>query len=256
MNYYRLLVLFVMLTLKYTADAQQVDSTIKLFHVKGGVTITTKGISLLPTFTLGKPAALFDLSLGRKKIFFEPQLRFALDGKPWSFIFWWRYKVVNTKRFKLGAGAHPAILFKTVSTTVNADTKSILQSDRYVACEIVPSYFLSKNISIGVYYLYSHGIDAGTIRNTNFLTVNANFSDIELNKGFYLQASPQFYYLSQDGKDGFYFTYTALFGKKGFPLTVQTIGNKTIKTHITSSKDFLWNLSLIYSFARTYAPHQ
>jgi len=38
-------------------------------------------------FTLGKPAAIFDLSVGNERLAFEPQFRFSLEGKPWSFIF-------------------------------------------------------------------------------------------------------------------------------------------------------------------------
>ena len=40
--------------------------------------------------------------------------------------------------------------------------------------------------------------------------------------------------------------------KRGFPLSVMAIFNKTIETDITTSKDFVWNLSLIYSFSKQY----
>nr|MBP6073208.1 hypothetical protein [Flavobacterium sp.]MBP6100608.1 hypothetical protein [Flavobacterium sp.] len=61
----------------------------------GGITVTNNGISLLPTFTLGKPAAIFDFAVKSKRWSFEPQLRFSLEGKPWSFVFWGRYKVID-----------------------------------------------------------------------------------------------------------------------------------------------------------------
>jgi hypothetical protein len=38
-------------------------------HFGGAVTITTKGISTIPNLTLGKPAAIFDLSVGRRLSF-------------------------------------------------------------------------------------------------------------------------------------------------------------------------------------------
>src|SRR6266508_37749 len=107
------ILIFVLLMLAYLSFSQRSDSTKKEFHVKGAVTVTNKGISLIPTFTLGKPAAIFDLSMGKKKLFFEPQLKFSLKGKPWSFLFWWRYKLITDKKFSLTVGGHPAINFRT-----------------------------------------------------------------------------------------------------------------------------------------------
>jgi|SRR6266508_257305 len=67
--------------------------------------------------------------------------------------------------------------------------------------------------------------------------------------------TPQFYYLRQDNKDGFYFTCTLTLAKKNFPLTVQSIINKTIQTDVPGSQDFVWNASLIYSFSKKYVQH-
>jgi hypothetical protein len=73
------------------ATAQKSDSTsLRLNSFGGAVTIQSKGISTIPNLTLGKPAAVFDMKVGRK-LTFEPQFRFALDGKPWAMVFWWRY---------------------------------------------------------------------------------------------------------------------------------------------------------------------
>src|SRR5436190_10925919 len=118
------LLVLVLLMLTHSSFSQKMDSTKSIFHLKGAVTVTNKGISFIPTFSLGKPAAIFDLSMGIKKLFFEPQLRFGLDGKPWSFLFWWRYKLVTDKIFALTLGAHPAMNFKTESFTVNGVPKT------------------------------------------------------------------------------------------------------------------------------------
>ena len=51
---------------------------------------------------------------------FEPQFRYALEGKPWSFIFIYRYKFIDRDRFSLKVGAHaPAIIFSTQTVTQN-----------------------------------------------------------------------------------------------------------------------------------------
>lgn len=46
-------------------------------------------------------------------------MRFALEGKPWSFIFWLQYKAIEIERFSLRLGAHPALNFKTVNMVRN-----------------------------------------------------------------------------------------------------------------------------------------
>lgn len=55
--------LTVCLLLTCISFSQQNDSTSKSLQLKGAVTVTNKGISFVPTFTLGKPAAIFNLSL-------------------------------------------------------------------------------------------------------------------------------------------------------------------------------------------------
>lgn len=169
---------------------QKTDSTKIVRHIGGAVTVTNNGISLIPNFTLDKPAAIFDLSVGGKKLSFEPQFRFALEGKPWSFIFWWRYKLVETNKFQVSVGAHPAILFSTRIFMVDSVSNEILASQRYLAGEISPNYLLTKNIGVGIYYLYSHGFDKDTIGNTHFISLRCNFSNIKLSKQFFMRFNP------------------------------------------------------------------
>ncbi len=247
-----ILLLFILPTITKVSFSQKTDSTKSNYHIKGAVTVTTKGISLVPTFTLGKPAAIFDLSMGKKKLFFEPQLKFSLAGKPWAFLFWWRYKMITRKKFALSLGTHPAMNFKTEIHTVNGVARNYIVTRRYLAGELVPNYFISKNVSVGIYYLYSRGFDYGSPRNSHFLTINTNLSHIKLGNQFFARFTPQFYYLKQNRKDGFYFTYTLTLAKKNFPLTIQSIINKTIHSDIIGNQNFVWNVSLIYSFSKKY----
>lgn len=228
--------------------AQQKDST---SYFRGSVTVTNNGISLVPTFSLGKPAAIFNLALGKGRLSFEPDMRFALEGKPWSFLFWWRFKLVQSKKIRLTLGAHPALNFKPSAIVVNGISKDLIIARRYLAGELSPNYLLSKNISIGIYYLYSRGLDPDAPRHTHFLTLNSNFSNIKLPNQFYFKLTPQVYYLKQDKLDGYYCTATMTLAKQHFPLSLAAIVNKTIQTEIVS-KNFVWNLNVVYSFNKTY----
>ncbi len=77
-------------------------------------TITNNGISLIPTFSLGKPATILTMSLGKGRFSFDPELRYSLEAKPWSLMLWARYKVLKINRLLLTLGGHPALVFKTV----------------------------------------------------------------------------------------------------------------------------------------------
>lgn len=224
------------------------QGTTKNRTFSGAITVTNNGISLLPTFSLGKPAAIFDFSIKSKRWSFDPQLRFSLEGKPWSFIFWGRYKVVNNSNFKLSVGAHPAFAFKEETVlNLNGESKTVLNALRYTATEIAPNWNLNKNLSVGAYYLYSHGWDVGTTNNTHFVTVNSTISNVKLLPETFLKLQPQFYYLQMNTKAGYYFSSTFTLTKTKSPFAISSIMNKIIKSDIPGD-DFVWNVSLVYNY--------
>lgn len=248
----KIILLGAMLILTISGLGQLKDSARNDFHVGGTITATQNGISLIPSFSLGHPALMFDMNVGGKRLTFEPFFRFGTNGKPWSFIFWWRYKLLGMERFRMSIGAHPSYVFRTIMVNDNGNLVTINRADRYAALDITPTLLLTKHIAAGVYYLYSHGLDKTSVQNTHFFTLNTSFSQIKLPGRFLAKFNPQVYYLNQDGRDGFYYTHCVTLARQKFPLSVQTIMNKAIRTDI-GGRDFVWNLSLIYSFNKSYA---
>ncbi len=123
---------------------------------------------------------------------------------------------------------------------------------RYVAAEIAPTYSLTKNISVGLYYLNGHGLDKGAIKYSHFVSLRSGFSNIKLTDKFYLRFNPQVYYLRMDENDGFYFTSTLTLAKKDFPLSVSSLISTPFQTTIPQDKNLIWNVSLTYSFNKEY----
>jgi hypothetical protein len=255
-NKSKALLLMVMLHIASLSCSQNADSTTEISHFSSAVSITNNGISLVPTFSLGKPAAMVNLSIGTERISFEPDLRVSLEGRPWSFIFWLRYKILMKNRFRLSVGAHPALNFITETFLVNGAPTEKIVAQRFLAGEIVPSYAISKNVSIGMYYLYGRGMEATGLKNGHFITLNSSFSNIKIAGEFFMQFNPQVFYLKLDKQDGFYFTSTITLAKRNFPFSLQSIINKTIQTNIVGSKNLVWNATLIYSFNREYTPRR
>ena len=249
----RSLLLLVIISLSHLVFSQTADSLKVVSRFGGAVTVTSKGISMVPNLSLGKPAVIFDLSVGKRKLSFEPSLRFALEGKPWSFLFWWRYKLLQTDKFRINIGVHPALSFKTYSFLIDGVTEEHMVVRRYLAAELAPSYFLNKDISIGTYLLYSYGIEKELTKNNTMVSVRGSFSNIRLSDQFYLRFNPQVYYLNMDGIDGFYANASISFGKKNFPVSVSAMINQPIKTTIAAGNEFLWNVNLVYSFNNEYS---
>jgi len=192
---------------------------------------------------------MFKFAAGKNRFSFEPEFNFSLEGKPWYFIFWGRYKIVNTKRFRINTAAQYGLNFRKVPILTGATPYEGLTSDRYVAGEFAPSFQVTKNLTAGVYYLHSHGLDPGTTNSLDFLTLNASLSNIRIANLAQLRVAPQFYYLHQDDRQGTYFTSSFAIERKGFPLSITSIINQPIKTTIIGGDKFVWNVALVYSFS-------
>lgn len=222
-----------------------------VYHFNGAVNATNNGISLIPTFSLGKPAAIIELNTGGERLTFEPQFRVSLEGQPWSFIFWWRYKILKTDKFRIGTGIHPAVVFRETPIVRNGVELKGLVAQRFLAGELNLAYYPSVNFGFGPYLLYSRGIETGVVKNNIFLAMNVYLTNIQICRRFYMKLFPQIYYLAMDDKNGVYVSSTVFFARKGFPLSVSLIGNKKINSTIVS-KDFVWNISLVYNFGNKF----
>lgn len=234
------------------AEENPADSSKTIYHISGSALVTQTGISVIPTFTLGKPATIFDLSVGSEKFAFEPQLRFSLEGKPWSFLFWFRYKAIQTSKFRLTMGMHPSVAFRNYVTYDRVgNSKELLTPHQYLASEFAPNWILSKKISVGAYYLYSHGMTEGATNNTHFMTINSSISAIPIVKNTYLRLNPQLFYLIMDNQAGTYATLSLSLTNTHSPISISSILNQKINSTIPGN-DFVWNIALVYQFHKKF----
>jgi hypothetical protein len=217
-------------------------------HLRGNISITNNGLSLIPAFSLNRPAAIFELSFGGEKLSFDPEMRFALDGQPWSFILWWRYKIVKSDKFNLHVGAHPAYIFGTeMVSDGNGGMVETTVVNRFVAGEIVPSYSFNKNTKLSLMYLPARNLGNGPVAFNQFVALNGSFTQIRISDKLFFNARPQLFYLKMNEKDGYFASGSFLFGKKDFPISIGSIVSKKIVSDIEVD-NWIWNISLIYSF--------
>ncbi|WP_461139231.1 hypothetical protein [Spirosoma pomorum] len=232
----------------YLVFSQQTDSLLRQKGLTGAIAVTNNGVSLIPTFTLGKPAVFFDVAMRKNRLSFEPQLTFALkDAKPWYFIFWVRYKLLETKKFRLGTGLHPSVVFvNSPLLPTGTPATDNLTAVRYFAGELAPVYRITSKVSVGMYYLYSHGLSGGS-KNTHFVSLTGNGLTNPFFGSVYMRVAPQLYLVTIDGRQGYYATATFTLTKPSFPIAFSSIINQKIQSDIPSD-DFVWNVSLAYSY--------
>ena len=232
--------------------AQKIDSTnVKISSFGGAVTIQSKGISTIPNLTLGKPAAVFDMKVGRK-LTFEPQFRFSLEGKPWAIVFWWRYNASLSNKFRVVISTNYSFSFKSITDTSSETSQEIIRTTRYLVGALAPNYQFNKYIGVGAFLFYNRGIEKYITRNTYMLSFRPSFSNIPITKNIVARVVPEIYYLKQDDKDGVYLNVALSISKKNFPLSISGLINTPTESDIPSEYDFLWNVGLSYTFNKTY----
>jgi hypothetical protein len=254
MNFYTILLWLAFGTNILMAQTDTMVS--KVYHISGVISANTNGFSLVPTFSLGKPALQTGLNLSaiNSRLSFHPQVWYSLlDYKPWSFIFIWRYKVVKQDKFSFIIGTHaPAINFKTATVVDNGVSTDVVKARRfYPALELIPTYKITKSTSIGFYYLFGVGIDKEVSSVNNFLSLRADFGRISLSKNFYFRFNPQVYFLSIDHCTGIYAAGGLTFCWKDFPLTLSSNFNMALKSSINADP-FAWNVGVNYEFASQF----
>lgn len=235
------------------AFSQDLDTAKRIVNFNGSIGITNNGFSLIPAFSLGDPAAIVILYAGGKRLSFEPEFRYSLEGRPWSFIFICRYKLIKKDKFQLSLGTHlPALNFVSNAAIINGVEYDAIRARRFFpVIELFPNHLLNKDISVGMHYQYGYGIEKDLAKHTHFTSLRANFSNIRLQGKYYLRFNPQFYYLRMDKRDGFYATAGLSLARKNFPVSISSLMNKAIDTDIPGN-NFDWNISVVYSFSNSF----
>ncbi|MEQ8533246.1 MAG: hypothetical protein RIB86_15430 [Imperialibacter sp.] len=244
-----LLFVLTMTTFHSMVKAQKEDSTGHAMEFAGSVNINNNGIALVPTFSLGKPSAIVELSVKKNRFSFIPQLRYNLkDRQPWNFIFWGRYKMIDKNKLKVSVGSFSSIVFRDGITLSNGIASESLTASRLLIGELIPSYQFSPKVSVGLYYMFAKALDT-TVNDLHLVSLNSTFSKINLTKGFLLAVKPQVYYLGipELEQQGLYANAGLALSKKEIPVSITSMFNKAISSNLVA-KDFVWNVGITYSF--------
>lgn len=242
------LLIFIFLNLPNLAFSQPKDTLkpIEPLKATGNIHITNNGLSLFPNLSLGKPATIINVAVGKKNFSFEPELRWRLNGNPWSYIFWVRYRPKKREHFSWHVGAHPSYVVRDNELTVKGQNTHRWVAQRNVAAEIVPVWHYSPKFSVGFHVLSSRGLDtAYGVQKALYVSLQPRFPKIDLSPKYYLGFFPQVFYLALDANNGTYYSQMVSFNKKNVPFYITTIATYKIESTIAGD-NFIWNIGLNY----------
>lgn len=251
----KLLLVVSALHLALNCFSQKTDTTKRELIITGNFSAANNGISLIPTFTLGKSAftSYIDFA-GKKRFSFVSEFLYSIeDFRPWSIAFFSRYKIVQRKKFQLTAGAHiPVLNFVTSTVIKDGIEQEIIHARRFFPnLELIPNYQVSKNFRLEMYLFFGNGIDRDADFHGYFLSLRPSFDYIPISGKSFLRFYPQLYYLWIADQDGIYTAGTLALGRKNFPFSLSTTLYRSITSNL-SAKPFDWNIAINYSFARNY----
>ena len=232
------------------ALAQSADSTKNITTFSGSVGVTNNGFSIIPTFSLNSPATIINLAWRKNRFSFEPDIRLIPSASKGGMLWWVRYRLIDRKKFSFRVGAHPAFTLIRRSITDNGTTTEITEMLRFVAFEAVPSYQISQKFGVSAMYLEGHGLQKHGPQLTRALFLNTAITNIGLGKQLSGYLFPSVYFLYTDGFRGSYLTMTGGVAHKKLPFSLQGTINQTFQSNIPGNKDFMWNVTLNYSFRK------
>lgn len=243
MNFKSLIYLLLSLNINTYAQKQDTIKKLKPIIASASFNINNRGLSLFPNLTLGKPATVVNVSIGKKNIYFEPELRWALTAKPWSYIFWLRYKYKQGDKFGINFGVHPAYIIRESLVTINGKDETRYIAQRYFASELAPTYYFSNKFALGLHYLSSWGLDDYAVQRSNFYSLQPKFFNIKIYKDYNFNFFPQFFHLQQDSNKGTYVSEYIAIQKDKIPFSITSVFTYKIKSTIPGD-DVVWNIGL------------
>lgn len=244
---------FILIITVLSASAQDKNSSKTLFFA-GNINLTNNGFSFIPLFSLGKPATTVNLSVGGKRLSFDSQLRFDLDGmRPWSFLFGWNYRLIQNKKFNLRLGSFfPAYAFNNLEYTRKSKNINVLTPQRYFIWNTFMSYNISNKINVGVYYLNGRGLEKiDQTKSGNFISFRLFANRINISKSININLNPEFYFLKIDNNDGFYLANTFSLHHLKIPVFFSSTINKAINSNLNANT-FDWNIALNFKFRSSF----
>lgn len=214
---------------------------------------TSNGISIVPAFSLGRPALIYTSSYGNGTFRLEPEIRMSYDGEPWSTLLWGRYILPKTRGWQFTTAAHYALLFSPEEDLINGTLTRSYRANRYLGFQATASHELGKSFKINAFSLLARGWFKGA--SPHLVQLHAlSLSTPDLPAGqLKLNVRPQLYVLNFAGPIGLFYSanYSLKMAKSKWSIDGM-ISQPLVKEADLTVANVVWNVGLSYNISHTH----
>jgi hypothetical protein len=183
------------------------------------------------------------LSLKKGRFQFEPDFALGLNGKPWMANNWFRFSILEKRKWKLNTAINPFLFFEDIQAGTDVQ---FIHVQRNISFEVSMEFKPSLRSGLNLVYRYNKGNDGGLSGHLYDLSSNLIITSGSSKTSLIFR--PQLFYFDFTGSTDGLFTSTGLImSKQGLPFSLQVQGVWLLKADFPADK-FSWNTGLTYSF--------
>lgn len=190
-----------------TVNTAQSDTTYANWFANHKFTGTNNGISIVPAFSLGRPALMYQGAFMQSsgKVRLEPEIRMSYDGEPWSTLLWARYILPKAGKWQFTAASHYALLFAPEENYINGVLTRSYSANRYLGFQATAGRPLTEKVNLSAFSLVAIGWFKGASpRPVQLHSVGLGLPSAKVGK-FNVHVVPQVYYLDLAAEKGVFY---------------------------------------------------
>jgi hypothetical protein len=229
--------------------SENADSTKSKLKAAATFSLNSNGISSVPAFSLGKPAFMASVSVGKGWFSYDPTLGYALDGHPWFIDNWFHVKFVNRPVFELRAGMN----ISSYCGKYTVPEGDFLRVERYFTYELAGIFRFGKNTSLLAQYWNDRGQEDWSLKG-HFLSATVEKTDMALGKHILCTAAIQLFYIdydrndnTNDNNDGLFVAPRVAFSVRNFPVSIFSQVVQAIVSNTEPFPGFNINVGIAYT---------
>jgi hypothetical protein len=242
---YKIVIFFLFAFIASNTFAGQNDDTTrtKKIHATATFSLNSNGISSVPAFSLGKPAAMASVSIGKGWFSYDPTLGYDLDGHPWFIDNWLHVKLLNKPKFELRTGMN----ISSYCSKYTVPEGEFYRVERYFAFELAGIFRFAKNTSLLTQYWNDRGQEDWSIKG-HFVNAVLERTDMAIGKHILCTAALQLFYINYtENNDGLFVAPRIAFSVRNFPVSIFSQAVQAITSNIEPFPGFNINVGIGYT---------
>lgn len=226
--------------------SETTDSTKSKLKAGATFSLNSNGISSVPAFSLGKPALMASVFVGKGWFSYDPTLAYSLDGHPWFIDNWFHAKLVNQPKFELRTGVNVST-YCSKYVVPEMPGGELFGVERYFTFELATTFRFGHNTSLLTQYWNDRGQEDWSIKG-HFISATGEKTDMAIGKHVLFAAALQLFYINYEGNnDGLFVAPRVAFSVRKFPVSVFSQVVQAITSNIDPFPGFNINVGIGYT---------